>query len=209
MLEIEHKQVYIHCPWNDQEIGIDEDIVELIKELWRLDIRTTTCCQDASHGKKPDRDVWIDLEYDSFPAFSEVITETLDIKWHIQLRPSEASLSMSTSFPGKQYGRILSYFKKQERLMMKDFSRIIPKYEHEDWMPKLSQIGDAKRIIDVLLRDAEPKNPNAKEDVEHLRSLLMTYSDYHGIGILTTPYFIVVVGTFPILLEEKRVTKGG
>jgi len=90
---------------------------------------------------------------------------------------------------------------------MKDFSRIIPKHRHEDWMLKLSGIGDAQKIIDVLLNDAEPKNPKAKEDVEHLRSLPMTYSDYHGVAQLDHPYFIILVGTFPTLLEEKCISR--
>lgn len=86
---------------------------------------------------------------------------------------------------------------------MKDFSRIIPKQGHQDWMPKLGLIGDAKRIIDVLLHDVEPKHPAAKEDVEHLRSLPIIYSDYHGVGVLNTPYFIILVGTFPSLTEAR------
>lgn len=80
---------------------------------------------------------------------------------------------------------------------MKDFSRIIPKLGHEDWMPKLSKIGNAQAIIDAVL--------DGKVDgIEQA-----TYSDYHGVGQLDTPYFIVVHGTFPVLLEEKRITIGG
>lgn len=90
---------------------------------------------------------------------------------------------------------------------MKDFQRIVAKKGHEDWMLKLGKIGDAKRIIDVLLNGAEPKSPGASEDVKHLRSLPMTYSDYHGVGQLDTPYFIVLVGTFPVLLEKKVTRK--
>lgn len=80
---------------------------------------------------------------------------------------------------------------------MKDFSRIIPKHGHEDWMTKLSKIGSAQAIIDAVLG-------RKVEGIEQA-----TYSDYHGVGQLTTPYFIVLVGTFPVLLEEKRVTIGG
>ena len=76
-------------------------------------------------------------------------------------------------------------------------------------MPKLALIGDARRIIDVLLDGAEPKNPKAQEDVEHLRQLPMTYSDYHGVGQLDHPYFVILVGTFPALLEEKIISTGG
>lgn len=111
---MEHEKTNICCPWSGQEIGIDEGIVELIKELWRLDIRTTTCCQDASRGKKPDRDVWIDIEYDSFPAFAEVLMETTDVKWHIAHRLVGTCLVVSVSFPGKHYDRILSYFRNKE-----------------------------------------------------------------------------------------------
>lgn len=80
---------------------------------------------------------------------------------------------------------------------MKDFSRIIPKHGHEDWMQKLSKIGDAQAIINAVL-------DGKVEGIEQA-----TYSDYHGVGQLTTLCFIVLVGTFPILLEEKRVTVGG
>lgn len=80
---------------------------------------------------------------------------------------------------------------------MKAFSRIIPKHKHEDWMPKLSKIGSAQAIIDAVL-------DGKVEGIEQA-----TYSDYHGVGILTTPYFIVVIGTFPVLLEEKRIAIGG
>jgi len=76
---------------------------------------------------------------------------------------------------------------------MKDFSRIIPKHKCEDWMLKLSKIGNAQTIIDAVL--------NGK--VEGIEKA--TYSDYHGVGQLDTPYFIVVQGTFPVLLEAKVV----
>lgn len=118
---LEHKQIHIHCPWNDKEVGIDEDIVELMRELWRLDIRTTTCCQDASRGKRPGRkDPWIDFEYDSFPLFARVIPETAGVEWHIMPRlrrttgkrePAKYHAVIGVSFPDKYYDRILSYFK--------------------------------------------------------------------------------------------------
>lgn len=76
---------------------------------------------------------------------------------------------------------------------MKDFQRIIAKRGHEDWMLKLGKIGDAKRIIDAVLDG----------NVEGIEQA--TYSDYHGVGQLDTPYFIVLVGTFPVLLEKKVV----
>ncbi len=112
---MEHKETKIYCPWSDKEVAIDEGIAELIKELWRLDIRTSTCCQDASRGRKPDRDMWVDLECDSFPAFARVMKETVDINWHIAPRLLEENhLVISVSFPGKHYDRILSYFKNLE-----------------------------------------------------------------------------------------------
>lgn len=120
---LEHKQIYIHCPWNDQEIGIDEDIVELIKELWRLDIKTTTCCQDASRGKRPGRkDPWIDFELDCFPVFAKVVVELVGVEWHIMPRerrttgrtkPAKYHKVIGVSFPSEHYDRILSYFKNE------------------------------------------------------------------------------------------------
>ncbi|GAI17458.1 unnamed protein product [marine sediment metagenome] len=74
---------------------------------------------------------------------------------------------------------------------MRDFSRIIPKHRHEDWMPKLSKIGNAQAIINAVLG-------GKVEGIEQA-----TYSDYHGVGQLDTPYFIVVHGTFPSLTEAK------
>ena len=78
---------------------------------------------------------------------------------------------------------------------MKDFSRIIPKHGYEDWMPKLSKIGNAQAIINAVL-------DGKVEGIEQA-----TYSDYHGVGQLDTPYFIVLVGTFPILLEKKVIKR--
>jgi len=75
---------------------------------------------------------------------------------------------------------------------MKPFSRIIPKHKHEDWMAKLSKVGSAEAIIKAALAGK----------IEGLDGPI-TYSDYHGVGILTTDYFVVIVGTFPVLLEEK------
>jgi hypothetical protein len=76
---------------------------------------------------------------------------------------------------------------------MKDFSRIIPKKGHGDWMIKLGKIGNAQAIIDAVL-------DGKVEGIEQA-----TYSDYHGVGQLVTPYFIVLVGTFPVLTEAKVV----
>lgn len=76
---------------------------------------------------------------------------------------------------------------------MKDFSRIIPKHGHEDWMLKLSKIGGTHAIIDAVL-------DGKVEGIEQA-----TYSDYHGVGQLDTPYFIVLHGTFPVLTEAKVV----
>lgn len=114
---LEHKQVYITCPWNDQEVGIDEGIVELIRELWRLGIRTTTCCQDASRGKRPGhKDVWIDFECEAFRIFARIIAEVVGIQWHIMPRPNPLDKSLmviGVSFPGDFYCEVLTYFKKE------------------------------------------------------------------------------------------------
>ncbi len=75
--------------------------------------------------------------------------------------------------------------------MMKDFSRIIPKHKHEDWMLKLGKVGNVQTIIDAVL-------DGKVEGIEWA-----TYSDYHGIGQLDTPYFIVLQGTFPSLTVAK------
>ena len=74
---------------------------------------------------------------------------------------------------------------------MRDFSRIIPKHGHDDCMLKLSKIGNAQAIIDAVLSGK----------VEGIQQA--TYSDYHGVGQLTTPYFIVLHGTFPVLTEAR------
>lgn len=120
---LEHKQIYINCPWSGEEVGIDEDIVELIKELWRLDIRTNTCCQDASRGRRPGfKDVWIDFDYGSFPVFAKVIIKTVGVEWHIMPRlrrttgktqPAKYHEVVGVSFPSQHYDRILSYFKNE------------------------------------------------------------------------------------------------
>lgn len=122
---LEHKQVYIICPWTKEETGIDEEIVGLIRELWRLGIKTTTCCQDASRGRRPGRkDPWIDLEYDSFPFFAKIIPETAGIEWHIMPRdrrttgmnqPAKYHKVVGVTFPSEHYDRILEYFKKRRR----------------------------------------------------------------------------------------------
>jgi hypothetical protein len=119
---LEHKQVYINCPWSGEETGIDEDIVELMKELWRLGIKTTTCCQDASRGRRPGyKDIWIDFECDSFPVFAKAIVEIADVEWHIMPRqrrttgrsqPAKYHKVVGVSFPSQFYDKILSYFKK-------------------------------------------------------------------------------------------------
>jgi len=120
---LEHKQTYIVCPWSGEEVGIDEDIVELMKELWRLGIRTTTCCQDASRGRRPGfKDVWIDFEPKSFPVFAKAIVELVGIAWHIMPRnrrttgrtqPAKYHKVVGVSFPSQHYNRILSYFKNE------------------------------------------------------------------------------------------------
>lgn len=79
---------------------------------------------------------------------------------------------------------------------MKDFSRIIPKQGHEDWMAKLSKIGSARAIIDAALAG----------EIDGLDGPVR-YSDYHGVGQLDTPYFVVVIGTFPVLTEAAVVER--
>lgn len=74
---------------------------------------------------------------------------------------------------------------------MKEFSRIIPKHGYENWMLKLSKIGNAQAIINAVLT-------GKVEGIERA-----SYSDYHGVGQLDTPYFIVLHGTFPVLTEAK------
>jgi len=118
---LEHKQIYIMCPWNNTIVGIDEDIVELIQELWRLNMRTTTCCQDASRGRKGDcKDVWIDFELDSFPAFADVVPNTVGVEWHIMPRdrrttskrePVKYRKVIGVTFPSNFYDVVLDYFK--------------------------------------------------------------------------------------------------
>jgi len=112
---LEHKQIYINCPWTGEEVGIDEDIAELLKELWRLDIRTRTCCQDASRGRRPGyKDVWIDFEPDAFPVFAKAIVDNVGVQWHIMPRPNPLNRDLTVigvSFPSTYYDTVLSYFR--------------------------------------------------------------------------------------------------
>lgn len=87
--------------------------------------------------------------------------------------------------------------------------RLIPKHKHEDWMVRLGGIASTKEIIRLLTNPdqgkgfAESLEAEAKKDLLHLLSLPTEYSDYHGIGQLETPYFIVVHDTFPPLTEAR------
>jgi len=77
--------------------------------------------------------------------------------------------------------------------------RLIPKRGHEDWMVRLGKIASNEEIIDKLISSDDTDN----EDLRHLRSLPYTYSDYHGIGQLDHPYFVIIHDTFPPLTEAK------
>ena len=87
--------------------------------------------------------------------------------------------------------------------------RLIPKHKHEDWMIKLGKIAPTKDIIHLLTNPGQGKEfaeglkGEAKKDLLHLLSLPTRYSDYHGVGQLETPYFVVVHDTFPPLIEAK------
>ncbi len=87
--------------------------------------------------------------------------------------------------------------------------RLIPKHKHEDWMIKLGKIAPNKEIIRLLINPEQGKEfakgleEEAKEDLLHLLSLPITYSDYHGVGQLETPYFVVLHDTFPPLIKAR------
>lgn len=114
---LEHKQIYIKSPWKEKEVGVDEEIVALIQELWRLGIKTTTCCQDVSGGRRPGcEDVWIGFEPEDFAVFAKGIVENVGIQWHILPRPNpvdRGKLIIGLCFPSTYYDRVLSYFKSQ------------------------------------------------------------------------------------------------
>ncbi|MBA7608649.1 hypothetical protein ES703_15828 [subsurface metagenome] len=77
--------------------------------------------------------------------------------------------------------------------------RLIPKHKHEDWMIRLGKIGDTKKVVALLLKG---ENPDASPELDELLKLPMTYSDYHGVGQLETPYFIILMDTFPPLVKK-------
>lgn len=87
--------------------------------------------------------------------------------------------------------------------------RLIPKHKHEDWMVRLGEIAPTKEIIRLLINPSQGKEfakglkEGAKKDLLHLLSLPTAYSDYHGVGQLETPYFVVLHDTFPPLVEAK------
>lgn len=89
---------------------------------------------------------------------------------------------------------------------MKAFTRIIPKQGHTEWMQKLGEIGGIRDTVNHLILGV---NPDSSPELEELLSLPMEWSDYHGIGILNTPYFVVVMDTFPPLTEKVIVVRMG
>ncbi len=121
-LKVEHREVHIFCPWSSQEIGIDEDIAELMTELWRLGMKTSTCCQDSSRGKKPGhKTVWIDFDWVSFCVFARIMTEVAGVEWHITPRHNpinESLIVVGVSFPSQFYDEVLAYFKKEDTVMV-------------------------------------------------------------------------------------------
>ena len=92
---------------------------------------------------------------------------------------------------------------------MKALIRIVPLQGHTDWMIKLGKIAPTKEIIRLLINPSQGKvfaeglEEEAKKDLLHLLSLPTKYSDYHGVGQLETPYFLVLHDTFPPLVEAR------
>lgn len=87
---------------------------------------------------------------------------------------------------------------------MKAFTRIVPKQGHTEWMQKLGEMGNAREIVDLIIAG---KNPKKSAELDELLKLHMKWSDYHGIGILDTPYFVIIMDTFPPLTEERSIIR--
>ena len=86
-------------------------------------------------------------------------------------------------------------------------ARIILKHKHDEWKSKLERIGKPQEIVSLLINPDETRkrvtnlNPGLDEgacgDVVDLLNHQTSYSDYHGIGVLDTDLFMVIVETFP------------
>ena len=79
------------------------------------------------------------------------------------------------------------------------YKRIIPKHGHGDWMIRLG------KIILECKDGKEPKSPEVLADIEILRGAPMVWSSLHGIGQLTTPFFIILIEVYPPTATEKRL----
>lgn len=69
MYPYSHRQVIVALPTGPQ-VGVDEEMVDVIKELWRLDLHTTACCQ-GSKGPTTRSSVLASLGYVAFGSVVE------------------------------------------------------------------------------------------------------------------------------------------
>jgi hypothetical protein len=93
-------------------------------------------------------------------------------------------------------------------------ARVIIKHKHDDWKAKLEAIGKPQEIISLLMDPEGTRkrvtnlNSGLSGQVENYLVELLgyeaRYTDYHGIGILDTDLFMVIVETFPPRTEVFR-----
>jgi hypothetical protein len=72
---------------------------------------------------------------------------------------------------------------------------VIVKHGGERWVEKIGSLKDLEKTVELIL----------KGEHEEFQGVPFSYSDYHGVGELETPYFMIQIGTFPVLTEKKAM----
>lgn len=80
---------------------------------------------------------------------------------------------------------------------MKPFSRLLVKHGGEKWVEKISNLKHLDKVVESILNGEDEK----------FLGMPFHYSDYHGVGELETPYFVIQIGTFPVLTERKEIIR--
>lgn len=127
-----HNQVDIYCPFYRYRVGIDTGIVDLIREFWRVGIKTKFSCQDGyfdgyPYNKMDGGNMWISFNYIDFVKFFSIARNVKGIKRHIFLKSSPKhwwkyemfpnnddiiSFDCHVIFPGIDYDKLVKHFKK-------------------------------------------------------------------------------------------------